>query len=602
MSTLNILMLESLLIIITIAFVMTRIGYVRKIITQNNVALTTQLSVILIFGLFGIIGTYTGITFNTISGEAVRWKFDIADSEAIVNFRVLGVVTAGLLGGFRVGLGAGLIAGIHRYFLGGFSATACAISTIFAGFFAGLISKRLPHKQRLNPYIGAGVAVAAESIQMIIILGLAQPIDQVFSFSGSKTSAEILVGEIAFPMIVLNGLGCGLFILIVRNILREEEHIGALQAKSALRLASLTLKHMRRGLDINAAMETCKILYHEIKPLAVAITDQVHVLAYISNSPSQHVKHGRIKTAATRKVINTGELLVIRENKELEIDNSSRAAIIAPLKCNNKTVGTLKFYYIDEREMNSVSIELVSGLAEILSMQLNSAEGERQRQLAKEVGIRAVLSEDVIHFIGNTLTTLNSLIRTDKLKARQLVNWISRYVKKGLDGSSHKWTTIGEELDHIMNYLDIYQITYARKLHVEYHIDDCLRNFKIPPLILMTLVDNAIKYGSKDMGGKESIKIELKKRFDMICIKISDSGRGISEDKMELLGKQRVNSKQGTGLGIYNAKHLLVMMYGAEASMDFKSEAGKGTEVTITIPKQEQEVVRNGTTKIAHNR
>lgn len=336
---------------------------------------------------------------------------------------------------------------------------------------------RLPQKQRLNPYIYAAVAVAAESIQMIFILGLPQPIDQAFSLNGSKTSAEILVREIAFPMIILNGLGCGLFILIVRNILREAEHIGALQAKSALRLASLTLKHMRQGLDINAAMETCKILYHEIKPLAVAITDQVHVLAYVGNLSAQHVKHGHIKTAATRKVINTGELLVVRADKELAINNSSRAAIIAPLKCNNTTIGTLKFYYADEREMNSVSIELVSGL-----------------------------------------------------------------------------------------------------------------------------VDNAIKYGSKDVDGKERIKIELKNRFDMICIKISNSGKGISADKIELLGKQRIKSEQGTGLGIYNAKHLLVMMYGAEASMRFKSEEGKGTEVMITIPKREHEVVRNGTTKIAHSR
>ena len=60
----------------------------------------------------------------------------------LANTRVMGVVIGGLLGGPAVGFGAGLIAGIHRLTLGGFTAVACAISTLLAGVAAGYLGKK----------------------------------------------------------------------------------------------------------------------------------------------------------------------------------------------------------------------------------------------------------------------------------------------------------------------------------------------------------------------------------------------------------------------------------------------------------------------------
>jgi len=260
-------------------------------------------------------------------------------------------------------------------------------------------------------------------------------------------------------------------------------------------------------------------------------------------------------------------------------------AIIVPLKTNGTVLGTLAFFYKNDRDITNVAIELASGLSELLSLQLNIAEFERQRQLANEASIRVILTEDVIHFIGNAMTSLNYFIRTDPKKARQLVNWITRYVKNGLDKSSNKRVSLGEKLDYLKNYMSIQEATYANHIQVEYLIDDNLLHYSIPPLVIITLVDNALKYGIKVNNKPRKITVQLCNRIDMIVIRVTDNGKGMSKQRLNSLGKDRVPSSEGTGLGLYNVNHLLSMMFASSSSMKITSKIDEGTEIFITIPK-----------------
>ena len=87
----------------------------------------------------------------------------LTSDEAIANSRVIGVVVAGLLGGYRVGIGAGLIAGIHRMTLGGFTAFSCGLSTIIAGVVAGAFYRK---GKALKPLTVFGIGALAEAMQM----------------------------------------------------------------------------------------------------------------------------------------------------------------------------------------------------------------------------------------------------------------------------------------------------------------------------------------------------------------------------------------------------------------------------------------------------
>lgn len=157
-----------------------------------------QYIAIIFFGLFGIIGTYSGLSFDTETRYIDRWAVRLEPEEAIANFRVIGAVLGGLLGGYRVGIGAGLIAGIHRFTLGGFTAFSCGFATIIAGFISGVFFRKSKHIKLTTAFL---VASMAETLQMAIILLLSRPFEQ----------ALTLVAHIGVPMVVANGLGCALF-------------------------------------------------------------------------------------------------------------------------------------------------------------------------------------------------------------------------------------------------------------------------------------------------------------------------------------------------------------------------------------------------------
>lgn len=96
---------QGISVVVTLSFLLTRLNVIKRLF-KNQTVWKDKLPLLLIFGLIGIIGTYTGQSM---------------DGGAIANSRVIGVLVGGLLGGPIVGVGAGLIAGIHRYTLGGFT-------------------------------------------------------------------------------------------------------------------------------------------------------------------------------------------------------------------------------------------------------------------------------------------------------------------------------------------------------------------------------------------------------------------------------------------------------------------------------------------------
>lgn len=576
MFELLITMLERLGIIVTIAFILTRFRFFRDMIYRDELSWKHRLTAILFFGFFGIIGTYTGVTFNTDTYQFNRWSNDLSMDEAIANSRVIGVVIAGLLGGYRVGIGAGLIAGIHRYTLGGFTAIPCALAAIAGGIIAGFFHKKVKHVKLPKVFlIGAG----AESVQMLIILLIASPFDK----------ALTLVNMIGVPMILANGVGTALFLLVIRSVVNEEEKVGALQAQKSLRIANQTLVHLRKGLTADSAAEVCKILHQEIHTIAISITNQSQILAHIGLGDDHHRPHHPIQTAITPKVLMDGQLIVAKE-KEVNCVNQDcplGAAVIVPLKLRGLTKGTIKFYFQSEKEITNVVIELISGLSVLLSQQIEMADAEHAHQLAQEAEIKVLQAQISPHFLFNCLSTIVSLTRLDPSKARKLLISLSHFLRHNLVGTTEKWTTLETELKHVQAYLSIEEARFVDKLRVEYDIDEILLSHNIPPLTLQPIVENAIKHGLKEFERDGVIKISIKEDGRVIRVSVSDNGKGIPEDQIGGLGMQMLASKNGTGVGLYNVNRRLMMMLGDETALAIESSAS-GTVVSFNLPCQEE--------------
>jgi two-component system, LytTR family, sensor histidine kinase LytS len=567
-------MLERLGIIVSIAFVLTRFRFFRDMVYHDKLHKKQQITAILFFGAFGILGTYTGLTFSTETTQFDKGVLDMTNEEAIANSRVIGIVVAGLLGGYKVGVGAGLVAGIHRFTLGGFTAISCGIAAIVTGIIAGAFYRR---KKRVTLPVGFVIGALTEAVQMLIILFMAKPFEQALD----------LVEVIGIPMIIANGIGSALFLLVIKNVIHEEEKSAAVQAQKTLRIVDKTLSFLRKGIHQKSAYAVCQILYKEIEPAAVSITNTTHILAHVGLAADHHQANMPLQTSITKKVIKDGKV-VVADDKTIHCIQGNcplGAAVIAPLKQRGDTIGTLKFYFKSERDITDVIIETISGLSILLSNQLEIAEADRAYQVAKETEIKALQAQISPHFLFNSLNIIVSLIRTEPSKARKLLVSLSHFLRQNLTGTTHDMITIEQEMKHVQAYLAIEEARFVDKLKVFYNIEENLLTEFIPPLTLQPIVENAIKHGIKDRDHDCTVKISILERDKQVLVKVEDNGKGIRPEHLEDLGKKKVDSEEGTGLGLFNVNRRLEMMFGVDSGLKFESAPIKGTEISFIIPR-----------------
>jgi len=169
----------------------------------------SRIVIILLFGALSIYGTFGGIILDTGAIAHIR---HLGPTGAIAELRDLGPMIAGLVGGPAIGLGAGLIGGIHRYFLGGFLAVPCAIATALAGLTGGLIySLRKGNFPRIWQVMLLTVGIELMDIGLSLLI--AKPFNDVVT----------VAKELTVPIVVANGIGAGIFAFIISNLINERK-------------------------------------------------------------------------------------------------------------------------------------------------------------------------------------------------------------------------------------------------------------------------------------------------------------------------------------------------------------------------------------------
>lgn len=569
-----VIMLERVGMIVAVAFLLTRFQFFKNLIYRDKLNRKQEITAILFFGLFGIVGTYFGVALDTNTLHFNSVSAVLSSEEAIANSRVIGIVVAGLLGGYRVGIGAGLIAGVHRMTLGGFTAISCGVSTIIAGVIAGFFYRK---RRALKPLTVFAIGALTEAMQMSMILLISKPFEQ----------ALTLVKVIGLPMILANGIGTALFLLIVYNVMSQQEKVMALQAQKMLRIANQTLSYLRTGMNMDTAQAVCHILYRELQPSAVAMTNKTDILAHIGLESDHHKAGSSIRTDETKDVIDHGEVVVVNDGT-IHCDYVGcrlGAAVIVPLIRRGETIGTLKLYYPSEKVITDVNIELIVGLSSLLSNQLEIAETDYAYQLAKEAEIKALQAQIHPHFLFNSMNIIVSLIRTDPDRARKLLTSLSYFLRQNVTGTTASQITLEQELSHVKAYLEIIEARFIDRLTILYNVDDHLLYEKIPPFTLQPIVENAIHHGINDMENNSIVKMTVRDLGAEIEIKVEDNGKGISPERLADLGTMQLESESGTGVGLFNINRRLIMTFGDSAALIIISKENEGTAISFRIPK-----------------
>lgn len=362
--------------------------------------------------------------------------------------------------------------------------------------------------------------------------------------------------------------------------LKSEQH----PLDFTLQIASETLPYLRRGLNEETAAKTVEIIQKISDVAAVAITDREKVLAYIGAGADHHKPGGSIMTDATREVLVTGELKVVRSGRDLQCPVPGcplESAVISPLKCRDEIVGTIKLYRTQPGEIPQNLVKLAEGLAQLLGMQMELAELDRQAQLVTKAELEALQAQINPHFLFNTLNTIIMFSRTNPETARRLLIRLASFFRHALKRHGH-FNTLREEIEYLNTYLILEKARFREKLRVVRNIDRELLDYQVPVLTIQPLVENAIKHGILPKPGQGTVQITAQRLDEDMLIVIKDDGVGIPPERLSEVLQPGVGS--GNGVGLSNVHERLKSLFGKDYGLHIISAPNAGTSVYVRVP------------------
>jgi len=228
--------------------------------------------------------------------------------------------------------------------------------------------------------------------------------------------------------------------------------------------------------------------------------------------------------------------------------------------------------------MAGVLVVTILGIAHVRSrdaaqrMALLKSEAERERFARQGVQAELKLLQAQVepHFLFNTLANLRFLVQTGSPNALEMLDHLIRYLRTALPEIRAESSTVGREIELARAYLDILRIRMGGALEISAGAPHELAGVAFPPLVVLTLVENAIKHGIAPVGrGKVSVRADSAN--GRLRVTVEDDGRGL----VEPIG-------QGVGLG--NVRGRLRALYGDTARLDLCARAGGGAVATVEVP------------------
>jgi sensor histidine kinase YesM len=175
------------------------------------------------------------------------------------------------------------------------------------------------------------------------------------------------------------------------------------------------------------------------------------------------------------------------------------------------------------------------------------------------------------HFLFNTLATVRTLSRLDRLAAIDMIDNLMRYLSEALPQLRRDESTLAEELQLVKAYLCIHQVRMGERLSYELLVPENLGTKRIPTMLLLTLVENALKHGINPAVDGGSIRVSATLDNAALMLKVADTGQGLTVT-------------QGHGVGLANIRRRLSMLYGDGAVLSLARAASRGMVATVSIP------------------
>jgi len=175
------------------------------------------------------------------------------------------------------------------------------------------------------------------------------------------------------------------------------------------------------------------------------------------------------------------------------------------------------------------------------------------------------------HFVFNALNSIRALITEDPTKAKKGINQLSKLLRSSLLTERKKTISIHEELDTILDYLNLEKIRYEERLTWKIDVAKEIQQAQIPPMLLQTLVENAIKHGIAHSSKEGLIEIKGERNADQILLQVINPGHTKSRG-------------ESTGIGLINSQNRLTLLFGDTVHIDLKPLNKNQVLASVSIP------------------
>jgi LytS/YehU family sensor histidine kinase len=203
-------------------------------------------------------------------------------------------------------------------------------------------------------------------------------------------------------------------------------------------------------------------------------------------------------------------------------------------------------------------------------LRLESKQEQLSRQIA-ETRLHLLQAQIEPHFLFNTLASAQQLAVGKAPEAAQLLGHLTRFLRAAMPRLRDGDATLGHEIEMINAYLAIMQARLGGRLRYSVEVDPVLHPLHFPSLMLMTLVENAIKHGIEPLKEGGEVRISVSRAAGRLTASVIDTGAGLSESV-------------GSGVGLDNIRERLRVRFGEAGSLKLSANEPRGFAARVEIP------------------
>ena len=203
-----------------------------------------------------------------------------------------------------------------------------------------------------------------------------------------------------------------------------------------------------------------------------------------------------------------------------------------------------------------------------------SAEREALRFQLAQAQLQTLQAQVEPHFLFNTLASVEYLIETDPPRAAAMQRHLIQYLRSALPQMRDSGSQLGREMDLVGAYLEILKVRMEDRLQIDLAVPEGLRSAEFPPMLLQSLVENAIRHGLEPKAEGGIVRVSASIEDGALVVAVTDTGIGLTAGQ----------KTAGSGLGLRNIAERLALLYPGQASTQLVPNSPMGAQATVRLP------------------